>query len=124
MLRLRGAPLAAMAQVEVDDVKKKVTVFFGTQTRTVEGFAKALEEEAKARAYASEEEEDRAEEPHPINGGVLGKKKMKKTKTKKKKMVVVDSSHEHEDSDSLISPVIGHNLSINCLLHLSRISVL
>nr|CAD1824630.1 unnamed protein product [Ananas comosus var. bracteatus] len=111
MLRLRGAPLAAMAQVEVDDVKKKVTVFFGTQTRTVEGFAKA---------YASEEEEDRAEEPHPINGGVLGKKKMKKTKTKKKKMVVVDSSHEHEDSDSLISPVIGHNLSINCLLHLSR----
>nr|CAD1833561.1 unnamed protein product [Ananas comosus var. bracteatus] len=67
-----------------------------TQTRTVEGFAKALAEEAKARAYASEEEEDRAEEPHPINGGVLGKKKMKKTKTKKKKKVVVDSSHEHE----------------------------
>nr|CAD1822524.1 unnamed protein product [Ananas comosus var. bracteatus] len=87
------------------------------------------------RAYAGEEEEDRAEEPHPING-VLSKKKKttkKKKKKKKKKMVmVVDSplygcggegegegEHEHEDPDSLISPVIGRDLSINCLLHLS-----
>ncbi|KAJ6958791.1 LOW QUALITY PROTEIN: NADPH--cytochrome P450 reductase-like [Populus alba x Populus x berolinensis] len=43
---------------EVDDGKKKVTIFFGTQTGTAEGFAKALAEEAKARYdYAGDDDE-------------------------------------------------------------------
>ncbi|KAK8919069.1 NADPH--cytochrome P450 reductase [Platanthera zijinensis] len=46
---LRPAILRQESKTEVDDGKKKVTMFFGTQTGTAEGFAKSLAEEAKAR---------------------------------------------------------------------------
>ncbi|XP_073148881.1 NADPH--cytochrome P450 reductase-like [Henckelia pumila] len=64
-----GVPKAMLEPEVVDDGKKTVTVFFGTQTGTAEGFAKALVEEAKARYqqakfkvvdlddYAAEDEE-------------------------------------------------------------------
>ncbi|KAL8152499.1 hypothetical protein V2J09_010259 [Rumex salicifolius] len=41
--------IVKVPEEEVDDGKKKVTVFFGTQTGTAEGFAKAFADEAKAR---------------------------------------------------------------------------
>ncbi|GJR25944.1 cytochrome P450 reductase [Tanacetum coccineum] len=42
-------PKKEIKHEEVDDGKKKVTILFGTQTGTAEGFAKALLEEAKVR---------------------------------------------------------------------------
>ncbi|AQK41141.1 NADPH--cytochrome P450 reductase [Zea mays] len=69
--KARGVKVSAEEEEEkpADDGRKKVTVFFGTQTGTAEGFAKALAEEAKARYdkaifkvvdlddYAAEDEE-------------------------------------------------------------------